>query len=478
MKRARLASCAVLVGMTLVVAADGPPNSAVAATPGSVIWEQRYDGPDNSFDQANDVVVAPDGSTVFVTGVVHHALTDDDYGTIAYDASTGVIRWSRRYGGAASSSDRARAIAVSPDGSTVFVTGSAVSSTSRDHATVAYDASSGVTLWTTRYDGPGEGRDEANALGVSPDGATVFVTGYGDGSTTGRDYATAAYDAATGRRLWSERYDGTGTANDVAEALAVSPDGSEVFVTGRSRGPRSGTDYATVAYRADTGAQRWVRRYDGPDDGDPYPNDDGASSLGVSPDGAWVYVTGYGSTSSGAHDFTTIAYDAVTGAKRWLRRYDGPGGYTDQANALAVSPDGSSVFVTGYDYVNATGYDYATVAYDAATGARRWVRRYVGPAIANDEANDIGVSPGGSTVIVTGTSYRSEIANDYLTLAYDATTGARLWTRRYNDGRASDDSVATALAVSASAVFVTGRSRDPSSGVYVTDYATVAYALT
>ncbi len=39
------------------------------------------------------------------------------------------------------------------------------------------------------------GSDAATAVGVSPDGADVFVTG-SDGSTGYRDYATLAYSAA------------------------------------------------------------------------------------------------------------------------------------------------------------------------------------------------------------------------------------------------------------------------------------------
>ena len=48
---------------------------------------------------------------------------------------------------------------------------------------------------------------------------------------------------------------------------------------------------------------------------------------------------------------------------------------------MAVSPDGQTVFVTGYSG-SSTGDDYATVAYNAATGTPRWVKRYTTPAAA------------------------------------------------------------------------------------------------
>src|SRR5207249_4915568 len=113
-----------------------------------------------------------------------------------------------------------------------------------------------------------------------------------------------------------------------------------------------------------------------------------------------VFVTGFIPGSTHYPDYATVAYDASTGARLWVKRYNGPGNAYDLARALGVSPDGTTVFVTGSSLRSASTYDYATVAYDASTGARLWVKRYNGPANGSDGAYALGVSPDGSTVFV------------------------------------------------------------------------------
>src|SRR5581483_9849183 len=74
--------------------------------------------------------------------------------------------------------------------------------------------------------------------------------------------------AAASDQLWASRYNGPGNNGDYAEALGVSPDGSEVFVAGSSTPRGSGPQATTVAYDAATGAELWVQRYN---DGESYP---------------------------------------------------------------------------------------------------------------------------------------------------------------------------------------------------------------
>src|SRR5207247_3929288 len=118
-----------------------------------------------------------------------------------------------------------------------------------DYATVAYAASDGGTMWERRYNGPRHSRDEAWAVVFTPDGAKAIVTGFSYGTNGSLDYLTIAYGADTGTPSWIERYDAPAHNADRGEAEAVSPDGSTVFVTGWSHGGPTNWDYATVAYR-------------------------------------------------------------------------------------------------------------------------------------------------------------------------------------------------------------------------------------
>src|SRR5712692_7597597 len=273
---------------------------------------------------------------------------------------------------------RRRVIAVIVAGSLGLLAGlgaAAPASGSVSGGSIAQPAP-GAQLWVNTFDGESA---VASAVAASPDGGTVFVTGERTGANFQAELATVAYDAATGAQRWLSLYPGFGFA------VAVSPDGRTVFVTGTN-------DYTTIAYDAATGAQLWVKHYVGraPRSGTPH-------AVVVSPDSNTVYVTG---TSNG--DYVTIAYNAATGARRWLSRYHAPG-FGDVARAIAISRDGRAVYVTGRSA--ALGYvDAATVAYNAATGAQLWARRYNGRANDYDAANSVAVAPGGRTVYITGGS--------------------------------------------------------------------------
>ena len=373
---ALLVLTALLVGV--IPGASAGDRTAVLGTTGEELWVSRFDGGLEHDDQAMSVATNSDGTLVFVTGWSIVPPGNYDYRTIAYDAATGAEIWNKTYDGTAGpgsfDSDQATEVAVSPDDSTVFVTGdiSAKPTRNLDFATVAYDADTGSRLWVSRY---GLKRDDATrGLEVSPDGSTVFVTGKSQGPTTGRDFATVAYDAATGDELWVDRYDGPNKGGDKPTSIGASPDGSALFVTGQSRGATSFLDYTTVAYDPATGDRLWVRRVDGPDG-----LGDFARALEVSPDSSTIAITGFTRRADASEDMVTVALDATSGDPIWSVVESGTVGRSDLGNAVDFSLDGSSVFVGGYRTDNRVYPNYVTLAYDAATGSKIWDRTYAGP---------------------------------------------------------------------------------------------------
>jgi hypothetical protein len=167
-----------------------------------------------------------------------------DYATIKY-SSAGTPLWTNRYNGPGNGTDQAQAVAL--DASTnVYVTGVSYGGaiTGDDWATLKY-TSAGVPVWTNRYSGTGAGYDFARAVAADA-GTNVYVTGYSPG--TSDDYVTLRYSSA-GARLETNRYNGSANLADVPNALTVDTRGN-VYVTGASGGSGSGFDFATLRYNS------------------------------------------------------------------------------------------------------------------------------------------------------------------------------------------------------------------------------------
>ncbi len=429
-------------------------------------WVQRYNGPDNNRDSAFSIAVDGAGN-VYVTGCSRSGSTSEtrDWATIKYN-SAGVEQWVQRYNGPGNGEDWANSIAVDGAGN-VYVTGcsrSGSTSETRDWATIKYN-SAGVEQWVQRYNGPGNGEDWANSIAVDGSG-DVYVTGWSTGSDTDYDYTSIKYDSS-GYQHGVGRYNGPGNGRDQAIKIAVDGAGNS-YVTGISVGSGTGADYTTIKGNS-SGVEEWVQRYNGPGN-----LDDGAYSLAVDGSGN-VYVTGYSTGSGTDRDYATIKYNSA-GVEQWVQRYNGPGNSSDVGSSIAVDDLGNvyvtgksvisetesgyttiqynsagvqqwiqtyngpahtgdwgwvpslavdtsgNVYVTAYSWGSATDKDYATIKYNSS-GVQQWVQTYNGPGNSIDAINSIAVD-GSGNVYVTGTSVGDGTDADYATIKYSqAATG-------------------------------------------------------
>ncbi len=263
----------------------------------------------------------------------------------------------------------------------------------------------------------------------------MFVTGIDDLPSPRADIVTVAFDGA-GSRLWVAEYAGPQTQYDYADEIAVSPDGSLVVVVGgQDLTFPNGGDAVAIAYDSVTGDRRWVTTFDG---GHGY---DQATDVTFAPDGSTMYlsVISKGAGDDLDWDHAVLALDPEDGHERWATRNSStPSGGYDYALAVAASPDGAMVAATGWMEVPGMVLGYGTTAYDADTGATRWVRTHVSGPPTSSSGYDVAFSPDSGSVYATGISNRplpeGRQQGGWVTASYDSSSGAELWKDRSEDG--------------------------------------------
>lgn len=422
---------------------------------GTEQWVARYN---NVQVNADDEAVAMDvtfSGEVYVTGTSAGVDTKHDYVTVKY-SSAGTEQWVKRYNGTGSADDEAVAIARDAAGY-VYVTGaSAGAGTSDDYATVKY-SSTGVEQWVARYDGPTNSSDQPTAIAI--DSLTIYVTGKSTGSDTESDYATVKYNS-DGAQQWVVRYDGPASSDNAAKDIAVDRAGN-IYVTGTSTDPLSREDYATIKYNR-AGFRWWIKYYNNPEN-----SVDFAADMAVDASGN-IYVAGGGMGPDTSYYFVTAKYSS-NGILQWATHYADPPFHEDEHAAAIVVDDAGNIYITGEDFGPGMNFDIVTIKYDP-NGNRLWVASYNGPGNGDDIPVGIALDSL-RNVYVTGESYGSGTEVDYVTLKY-TTNGTPQWNTRYN-GPANSDDVPAAIATDrAGNVYVTGSSHGTGTG---TDYATIKY---
>ena len=289
---------------------------------GKRLWVRRYNGPRNGTDYASAMTVDGQGN-VYVSGSSWGGDTGNNFAIIKYSPN-GQRLWVRR------PQENARFLAVDSQGN-VYVTGVEGDIPTPNSVTVKYSPN-GHRLWVRRYYSP-KGFYSPRSLAV--DGQdNLYVNGL-EGS-----YMTAAYSGTIkyspdGQQLW-ERCDILGC---FPQAMAMSAQGY-VHVIGYNQ---------LFKYNAD-GELLWSRYF--------YDHLQMALALDAAGN---AYVTGRSWSPEAGYDFATFKY-SPEGKELWVRRYNGPGNGDDNAEALAVDNLGN-VYVTGASEGAVMQYDWVTIRY-------------------------------------------------------------------------------------------------------------------
>ncbi|HXR29440.1 MAG TPA: hypothetical protein VN772_07650, partial [Solirubrobacteraceae bacterium] len=326
------------------------------------------DVPGTPLSGAGAIALSPDSKSLYVaslrSGTITHFFAAAN-GQISYDGCVS----NDGSGGLCADAPgspltEAEGVAVSPDGKSVYVASEGLAGAGAATVTHFFAAPGGQLS----YDGcisndssvgcaaaPGSSLIGANAVAVSPDGRSVYVT-----TASG---AITHFFAAPGGQI---SYDGCvsndgsgglcadapGTPLSGAESVAVSPDGRSVYVASAASG-------TITHFFAAAGGQL---TYDGCISGDgsggacavASPEALGSpTSVAVSPDGKSVYVAA-AKPGAVSHFFAAaggqLTYDGcVSNDGSGGRCANAPGSPFTDATSVAVSPDGTSVYVASPD---------------------------------------------------------------------------------------------------------------------------------
>jgi PQQ-like domain len=433
-----------LAGRVAGGSAQSGGRRIVSPPPARQLWASTLRGPEVSpVAQA----LSPDGTRLFVTGYVGPAVKSL---TVAYSTATGARLWATTYP-PDNAGGPGNVIAVSPDGTRVYVTAWV------DGATIAYAAATGKQLWVTRSNLK---RGHLNGLAVNPDGTTIYMAGTTSSTRRDAHIVVIAYDAATGRQRWLRYYTSVNRAG--ALAVAVSPDGSTVYVDGVT-GAEFPSSYSLVvlAYQAATGTLKWATRYANRYTG-------GAEAVGafggpivLSPGGRDLYVAGNVSSKYGHRVAATFAFRAATGTCLWLNPDTARGG----GGEIAVAPGGRTVIFVG-DRTGDIAGGYAISSYNASTGATRWARRAPVPGNAPPVSTGLVIDPHGDTAFVASSN-----GGGYFMAAWSVARGNVLWTTREAAAKVYYP-VGIALSSDGTRLFVTGTAALPGGGMITVAYQT------
>jgi uncharacterized delta-60 repeat protein len=302
----------------------GTPNQIDAITlkyntSGILQWVRVYNGSGNGNDTGNQLKIDSDGD-ICIVGTTYRSTPD--ILVIKYNSS-GVPQWTKVYDGSGRGFDEGVALALD-SADNVLVTGYVFNGSTRrsDYVTIKY-TTDGTSLWAVSYNN--NNRDDIPAAIAVDNLDNVLVTGKAHNGTN-NDYVTIKYNSS-GVTQWTSQYNGPANGADIPTALCTDAQ-QNVYVTGASEGTATNDDWATLKYNS-SGVQQWVKRTR--TGGDDTPNALHVdSSYNVYVAGEVRGTTSGGTTGADAY---TVKYDS-SGAVLFAARFTTSG--VDKALAMVV----------------------------------------------------------------------------------------------------------------------------------------------
>ena len=401
--------------------------------PGDLLWEDRIDLAGGIFIQT---AIAAAHNRVVAVGNSVGTADNNALAVRAYAADTGALLWEDRL--------TTGSATVVMNGLWVIVTGVTLDDAGHRHGVVrAYVARTGELIWQDTWpDGA-----EPQALDMDALGLGAVVSGIASDSAGVRRLFVRAYVAWNGALLWEDQPVPSGYTSVIRVTnRSVAVRGTKAFVGASVR------DSACLirAYDIVLGTVLWetVR-----------PLFVSCTPAALATNGKQVLISG--GAGEPPDFFFVQSYDAETGQFLWEHRAASGGGFTNAA--LAVDTEGKNLFVAGWYRVafSQPGFTEAFVvrSYDAETGEVRWVDEFSDPELFRFKlfhALDLVVT--GGRVIAVGQEVTG--TGTWLTRAYNAETGALLWSSTAEVAPAAAYGAPQAVAVDHERIFVAGSGRN------------------